>query len=67
MTLVTYIIIGFVFGFTCNMALEYMPSRFKKPPQILKEFGWVDNLIMIGLWPICLCIFLYSFFKEITK
>jgi len=67
MSLTTYIFIGLVFGFICNLALDKMPNRFKKPPQILEEFGWVDNLILILLWPLCICIISYSFIKEITK
>ena len=56
MSILTYMTIGLVFGFISNVALDKLPSKFKKPPQIQGEFGWVDNLILIIFWPLCICI-----------
>jgi hypothetical protein len=35
------------------------------PPQTLKEFGWVEHLILILLWPLCLLIILLAAYCKI--
>tara|TARA_A100001201_G_scaffold133770_1_gene121050 strand:- start:317 stop:535 length:219 start_codon:yes stop_codon:yes gene_type:complete len=62
-----YILIGAIFGLTCTFVWSKLPKEYKRPPQTLDEFGWVEHLIMILLWPLCIMIIGYAFITEIIK
>jgi hypothetical protein len=61
----TYIIIGAIFGLTCTWCANRISKMDNMPPQTLKEFGWVEHLILILLWPLCLLIILLAAYCKI--
>jgi hypothetical protein len=67
MGITTYILIGAIFGFTCTWGVNRVSKMKEWPPQILREFGWVEHLAMILLWPLCITIVLYAFIREIYR
>lgn len=69
--MMTYILIGIFFMFT----LEY-GANTQKFREIVKidypnlhnfQITWGMRIIGILLWPFCLAIFLYNFFKQFFK
>ena len=63
----TYILIGAIFGFLCNLWLSYVVKTYKMQPQIPKEFGLVENIMLIFFWPLCLIILIIGFIYIYTK
>ena len=63
----TYILIGAIFGICCTWGLDRLHKMKEMPPQTLKEFGWVEHLIMIFLWPLCLLVISLSFFRSLWE
>ena len=60
-----YILIGITFMFCVEylLNLESIKKQFISTPHI----GWTERFIGIILWPICLGIFSYNFFKTLFK
>ena len=63
--MITYILIGVIFMFCIEylLSLESIQEKLTDVPNI----GWTERVLGILFWPICLCIFLYSFLKEFFK
>ena len=63
--MITYILIGIIFMF----CIEYFSNHISVREYIDRdiEIGWPERIIGISLWPICLGIFLYNFFKQFSK
>jgi putative effector of murein hydrolase LrgA (UPF0299 family) len=60
-----YILIGIIFMFCVEYALN--TKYIKKRLNVNYGLGWLERTLGILFWPICLGIFLYSFFKELFK
>ena len=65
MNLMNYLFIGVVLMFCIEYSLntKYVKGKLTSIPTI----GGTERIIGILLWPVCLGIFLYSFFKEFFK
>ena len=60
-----YILIGVLFMFCVEWGVN--TDKYKINSKIPAIIGWKERTIGIILWPICLIIFLYHFFKQIFK
>ena len=60
-----YILIGILFMFCIEYLLskESIQQQFTYSPNI----GWMERIIGVIFWPICLGIFLYNFFKTLLR
>ena len=67
--MVVYILIGVVFMFLLEhfIHLERFKKHIKVYPKAYIEFNFLERIIGILFWPICLGVFLYSFIKTIFK
>ena len=67
--MITYILIGVIFMFLLEhfTSLDKFKKYIKTHPNAFKKFGFKERVLGILFWPICLCIFLYSFLKEFFK
>ena len=64
--MMTYIFIGIVFMFFVEFLTK---SNIIKETLKTKniEIGFLERILGILFWPICLGIFLYNFFKQLFK
>jgi TRAP-type mannitol/chloroaromatic compound transport system permease small subunit len=69
MTVLNYLLIGVVFMFLVEYALNTPTAKkySKIYPNLNNQFGFWERIIGILFWPVCLGIFLYNFFKEYFK
>jgi uncharacterized membrane protein len=54
-----YLLIGSLFGLLAILMNQHKSSKNKSS----KRFSFVENVLLILLWPFYLSIFLYHFFK----
>ena len=50
--IILYLTIGAIFGFIVTFTWSKLPKEYKRPSQTLDEFGWVEHLMLILLWPL---------------
>ena len=63
--MIEYILIGIVFMFLIEYSSK--TKKFKKHLPKSIEFGFWERTMGILFWPACLGVFLYHFFKELSK
>ena len=58
----------FIIGVVCAFLSDILLVKLKNHPQIkLLEWGWVERLAVILIWPIALIVFIVAFFKAYYK
>jgi hypothetical protein len=64
MNILNYFIIGLMFTFLIDVLLNKLNTH----PKLLNiQWGWIERITCVLIWPICLLLFIYSFIKTYFK
>ena len=66
MSILNYFFIGFAFIFLVDLLLK---SKYilNHPQKINKNWGWLERIVCIVIWPLAALVFLGAFFKAVFR
>ena len=66
MSILNYITIGVIYTFLIDMLNSN--KKIKNHPLVKnKEWGWVERILCMIIWPLAILVFLNAFFKSYFK
>lgn len=60
MTILNYFLIGTIWGFSTMTFNKFLSKRGYD----VSEFNFLENILMIALWPLYVVLFFYYLFKK---